>query len=672
MVREGRVLTSTSGKPTFGAGYYVQALEVGAQVTAASSGATVTVAAGHGFAAGDKYMNGLNTQSFSGTNTVESVDATHLYLESSYSVAEGDLLVNLADDSGSIAPSYDGAGLTVYTDMDYQNAAITNTVLTDSEGRYRYWHKGIAIWELVRSASVPAYIYTDAVVPGDEDQVNYGVRYAHLFADGGTGSEDDPWTTTGTNPVQAAYDDLPAAGVGGGGIVRMIPGCYDLGSDDVGVLIAHDADFLLGVTIEGYSYGVKSSSSATVRNEGAVVLMYSGTGAAIKIGHFATTNTYWAEGVTLRGFKLRQTGTAGTGIGILARLFRYSRIEDVTINSFETGIGLATVSDFNILDNLRIHSNTADGLHIGRTTDENGDALLTPNGQCNANRITNCDFRNTARDNGATAYGLRISNNGVGNIIKNSEFHDFDTADYGAILISGSSSDDTSTVVDSNYFEGNYYACKHNNPASSGTDMAGIAFTNNFVTQMEGYGVWVNSGSTGSTYGVVVTGNVFNQPLATAPYDTAVAVQLGTYVLGAHIAGNVYKVQDPLGYTLPGDNVNHGALGSITQDEITIGTKRVTGAVTFNSTLAVTGDASMGNILCATIATTGNSTFGNASTDTTTNLGRLIVRTIASDPTGGGGAAGTIGEVVYSSSTAKFYGKHTTSATDTNWRLMGT
>ena len=158
MVREGRVFISpTAGNPQYGVGYYVTAYEVGAQVTAASSGTTATVAAGHGFAALDKFIVGTDVTQY---RTVSAVTSTTLTLSASISLAEGDLLVNLAQDTGTIAPNYDGAGLSIYTDMDYSNVATTNTVLTDQYGRYRYFHKGNAIWELVRSASGPIALYT--------------------------------------------------------------------------------------------------------------------------------------------------------------------------------------------------------------------------------------------------------------------------------------------------------------------------------------------------------------------------------------------------------------------------------------------------------------------------------------------------------------------------------
>ena len=199
MVREGRVFISpTAGKPQYGVGYYVTAYEVGAQVTAASSGTTATVAAGHGFATDDKLIVGTDATAYL---TVDSVTDTTIVLTEALSLAEGDLLVNLAQDTGTTTPNYDGAGLTVYTDMDYQNAAITNTVLTDSYGRYRYYHRSISRWELVRSAAGPIAVYTDT---GDATQTLYDVR---AFGATGDGVTDDS---------QALQSALDAVGSGGG------------------------------------------------------------------------------------------------------------------------------------------------------------------------------------------------------------------------------------------------------------------------------------------------------------------------------------------------------------------------------------------------------------------------------------------------------------------------
>ena len=131
MVREGRVLISSASEPDFGSNYYVTAYEVGAQVTSGSSGNTVAVRAGHGFAALDKFIVGTSTAQF---KSILSVTSTQLTLDvgQTVTVAAGDLLVNLGQDTGSSTPSYvqSTPGLAVYTDMDYSNVATDNTVQT--------------------------------------------------------------------------------------------------------------------------------------------------------------------------------------------------------------------------------------------------------------------------------------------------------------------------------------------------------------------------------------------------------------------------------------------------------------------------------------------------------------------------------------------------------------
>jgi hypothetical protein len=96
--------------------------------------------------------------------------------------------------------------------MDYSNAATNNTVTADSNGRYRYFHSGIAIWELVRSsATVPFAVYLDAgisaVTGTDSSTDNAVVRW-----DGTTGETiqnsvvtiSDTGATTGISTLNAS------------------------------------------------------------------------------------------------------------------------------------------------------------------------------------------------------------------------------------------------------------------------------------------------------------------------------------------------------------------------------------------------------------------------------------------------------------------------------------
>ena len=191
MVREGRVFISVATDPDFGSSYYVTAYEVGAQVTSGSSGTTATVRAGHGFAANDKFIVGTDATKY---NTVTAVTSTTLTI-TAMSLSAGDLLVNLGQDTGISTPNYVQSvpGLTVYTDMDYSNVAANNTVQSDANGRYRYYHKGISRWELVRSSlTVPIALYTDTG-PSTVSAEAY-TRYMNEFATGGAGTSASPWT----------------------------------------------------------------------------------------------------------------------------------------------------------------------------------------------------------------------------------------------------------------------------------------------------------------------------------------------------------------------------------------------------------------------------------------------------------------------------------------------
>ena len=192
MVREGRVLISVATDPDFGANYSVTACKIGAQVATGSSGNTVAVRAGHGFAAADKFIVGTSTTQF---KTILSVTSTVLTLSvaTTVTVSAGDLLVNLAADTGASTPNYDGAGLTVYTDMAYASVATNNTVTADSNGRYRYYHKGIGIWELVRTGTSPIAVYTD---------VSGGVGKNSWVNGSGTGVFVHPGTQSGDFPAE--------------------------------------------------------------------------------------------------------------------------------------------------------------------------------------------------------------------------------------------------------------------------------------------------------------------------------------------------------------------------------------------------------------------------------------------------------------------------------------
>ena len=167
MVREGRIFISVATDPDFGAGYFVTAYEVGAQVTGVWSAGAIPVRAGHGFATNDKFIVAGEFPLTTKMRTVTGTTATSISC-ASVTVAAADVLINLAADGETVAgtPNYDGNGLAVYTDMAYGSQATNNTVTCDSNGRFRYFHQSISIWELVRtSAGVPISFFLDAGIP---------------------------------------------------------------------------------------------------------------------------------------------------------------------------------------------------------------------------------------------------------------------------------------------------------------------------------------------------------------------------------------------------------------------------------------------------------------------------------------------------------------------------
>lgn len=187
MVREGQVIISSASRPAFGSSYLVTVLPVGGRAAASSSGTTVTLDSGHGFSVGDKFMVGADAARYIGTDSIQSTTTTSITINSALSVASGEFLVNLGPDTGTSSPNYDG-GVDIFADMDYGSQFSGSTVAADSVGRYRYFHRGVDRWELVRSGQTPIALYLDTVSTSGPS-----TRYASSYATSGSGSLADPY-----------------------------------------------------------------------------------------------------------------------------------------------------------------------------------------------------------------------------------------------------------------------------------------------------------------------------------------------------------------------------------------------------------------------------------------------------------------------------------------------
>jgi hypothetical protein len=132
--------------------------------------------------------------------------------------------------------------------------------------------------------------------------------------------------------------------------------------------------------------------------------------------------------------------------------------------------------------------------------------------------------------------------------------------------------------------------------------------------------------------------------------DDALTVALTTTLTGNTTVGGTLGVTGAS--TLTGALTANGAvtLGDAVGDTITVnGTPTFVEAVACSKTLTVTGNQTN----TADLTVNGNTALGNAATDTITCTGRLILRTLGSDPLDGTPAnrpAGSVGEIGYYSS----------------------
>lgn len=184
-------------------GYTVYPFKPGAVASAASSGFTATVYEGHNFKPGDKCVINPGTD-----NTLVSirglgsdVTATTLRFTTQPTIAKGDVIFNLEDDTGS--SNLDGTSMTIYDGPDRTDAISGNKVVSSSLGEYAYYHTGgSSIWELITDASAAIVGYViDAF---SLDTQSPGTFEAADFATGGSGTSADPWT--GWEDQLSSYD----------------------------------------------------------------------------------------------------------------------------------------------------------------------------------------------------------------------------------------------------------------------------------------------------------------------------------------------------------------------------------------------------------------------------------------------------------------------------------
>lgn len=377
-VREGRILISSANDPDFGSEYYVTAYEVGAQVTSASSGDTVTVRSGHGFEADDWFIVASEFPAFTKFRRVDSVDATHLYLDTgvNVSVVKGDILVNLGQDTGGVAgPFYDGSGATIYTDMAFAETAPLSTVVTDANGRYRYWHQGIDIWELVQTPNgLPFTVVlsaAEAAVSGPESVTDDAVA----TWESSTGALKSNVVTISDAGAMTGVTTLNASGLITGTNGATISGVSSLVTVNATGLITGS----LGLTITGAVAQLNTLDvNSTSQFDGAVTLAGGVTGNVAASGNVSgvdatfTGNIYSsvAAAVTAAGTTqgtataltkdINNVSTVGSGLSVRLPSASAGRVCTVINN------GLNTLNIFPAsLDNLGTGVDTVTTLNAG-------------------------------------------------------------------------------------------------------------------------------------------------------------------------------------------------------------------------------------------------------------------------------------------------------------------
>ena len=346
------LLTDADGNPDFAASYTVIGLPVGAVASAASSGSTATVDAGHGFQALDKVLIYDGTTATFVAEALTSVTGTTLVWSSATpTIADTNLLCNLGPDtaSGSV-PAFDASPMFIFTDLAGADVITNSLVTTDTTGNYDYWTNGDGRnWELIRDASgtVAGVVPGWGGVSGQLNPCDFGCRAAT--------------STDNQQRIQVAFD----AAADSGKVFRGPSGTFRSNNEltlKANFKAVNDTNFLLlrnfqspnnGVT-NGFVYNVNAATGSddNIHWEGGRLGRVSSSmdGDMIQL---------WSDGGTLKNFVMESFGGSTTA-----------------------GRGIVHRGDNFLIDNVRLFGDTG-------TTGNGG--IRTTGG--NHVRINNCDVK---------------------------------------------------------------------------------------------------------------------------------------------------------------------------------------------------------------------------------------------------------------------------------------
>lgn len=682
-VQPGNAYTVTAYSP---GGVLASDATAGAAVGFYNVTTLFTLYQGHGLAVDDRVMLGIDSTTFT---VVAAVDGNDVTVLGTISGTTGDTLINLGADTGASGPNYDGSTVVIYSTPDITNVIDQSRVDLSETGGFEYWHRGLALWELTRGGDgEPVAVGVDV---GASVLTSFGLN-VKTYGATGNGVTDD------TAAIQAALDafqDNASGSTGGNGGELLFPrGVYIISAPLLvgsGVNIVGEGALASVIRASSSFSGAqmilfqKLSTQFANNGIGMRYIQVDGNSIdchAIQVykGYDAVTfDTVYVDHVGLTGSAFRfepdPNDTSANGVsqtillnncyaihGPLAStgsVYYFKHCQEITLTNckgfggYAVRTGNCDVFEFDGCRGVTVLGGAAaisqgNGVHVkatsraaqghvfyGMTLEAVGTAILVEGNVFAINYLT---IGGTRKQEGAVTPAVTTGGFDLRNVT----------------LATIDSSPGFTLVADANCNRINF----HTELLSNFSDPTGVAY-------LDGVKVYAdNSDETGNV------ASVFRQPLAIYTDDTAgPAINFGHATetdywrmfwsrSGVNHGDNDFGFN--LRYTNEADVEKH-----VWTVEAGASTQRFYVADTEVLTVASTG------ITVPAVTTTGNSTLGDASTDTTTNVGRMILRTIAVDPTSSA-TAGTIGEVVYSSSTAKFYGKHTTSASDTNWRLMGT